>query len=52
MEAYMDDLEKATVLFTLHASPVYYHIEIDKSNRDKTTFTSHRGLHKFSSMIF
>lgn len=41
-----------TVFSTLDDNSGYWKIEIDKRDRDKTAFTSHRSLFKFTSMPF
>jgi hypothetical protein len=48
----LDSLGDAKFFTTLDANCGYWQIEVDPSDRDKTTFTSHRGLFRFKRMPF
>lgn len=45
-------LGDAVVFKLLYASSGYWHCEVDKCNRDKTTFSSHMGLFRYVRMPF
>lgn len=40
----IDALEEAVEFSTLDAYSGYWYVEVDKADRDKTTFMSYRGL--------
>lgn len=52
MDERIDSLGEATVFSTLDANGSYWQIEIEKSDRDKTAFTSPHGLYRFIRMPF
>ena len=48
----IDSLSNATVSTTLDYNSGYWQVEVAEEDRDKTTFTSHCGLHRFLRMPF
>ena len=52
MDECIDSLGDATVFTTLDCNNGYWQVEIAEKDRDKTTFASHSGLHRFLRMPF
>jgi hypothetical protein len=48
----IDSLGEARVFSTLDANSGYWQIKVSEDSRDKTAFTCHRGLYRFSRMPF
>ena len=48
----LDSLGEAQFFTTLDENSGYWQIEVFPEDRDKTTFTSHRGLYRFKRMPF
>lgn len=48
----IDSLGESTVFSTLDANSGYWKVEIDDRDKDKTAFTSHHGLYRFTRMPF
>lgn len=47
----MDSLGVSIVLSTLNANRGYRQVEKDNEDTDRTAFTSHHGLHRFTRMV-
>lgn len=52
MDECIDSLADATIFTTLDANSGHWQIEIREEDKDKTTFTSHHGLFRFTRMPF
>lgn len=52
MEYCIDSLGDATVFFTLDANWVYLQLPIAPADQDKTTFTSHVGIYRYTRLPF
>lgn len=48
----IDSLEELAVLSIVDVNSGYWEVKVKETNRDKTTFTSHHGLHRFLQMPF
>jgi hypothetical protein len=51
-DTFIDSLGEARVFSTLDANSGYWQIKVSDDSRDKTAFTCHRGLYRFSRMPF
>ena len=52
MDECIDSLGEATIFTTLDANSGYWQIEMAPEDRDKTTFTCHEGIYRFTRMPF
>lgn len=48
----IDSLGNPTIFSTLNANSRSCQVDIDKKDRDKTSFSSHHGLFRFTRMLF
>jgi Reverse transcriptase (RNA-dependent DNA polymerase) len=48
----LDSLGDARYFSTLYANCGYWQIDVDEADREKTAFTSHRGLYQFKRVPF
>lgn len=52
MDECIDSPRETVVISTLDANNGSWQVEVDKVDRDKTSFTFHRGVYKFVRMRF
>jgi Reverse transcriptase (RNA-dependent DNA polymerase) len=52
MDDCLDSLGEATIFSTLDANSGYWQLDVADEDKDKTTFTSHRGTYRFKRMPF
>lgn len=52
MDECIDSLVDAIIFSTLYVNCGYWQLEIDKSDPDKKTFTSHHGFYRFRRIPF
>jgi Reverse transcriptase (RNA-dependent DNA polymerase) len=52
LDDYLDFLGDARYISTLEAKCSYWQIDVNEAHREKTAFTSHRGLYQFKRMPF
>jgi hypothetical protein len=52
MDDCLDNLGSATIFSILDANSGYWQLEVAEADRDKTSFISHMGTHRFSRLAF